>query len=213
MPILIDETLSFSSKEKDKITFGEKQSFSPNETTHTKYEFLPSASLMAGLSPSGLPQNVKQCNETLRVEAIEAFIKNIQTIYTPTNSTNKDKNNENRSGKIKKYKHTIKDKSITHDIRNFHEYEEKVRKLEQIKIRLGIDISIARRKNDNKAIDNINRELYYLRLDIEDAVYMRSCILNKVRKIPGYDKFANKKCKFFSKDTGCHDGVLCQYRH
>ena len=35
------ETLSFSSREKDKITFGEKQSFSPNETTHTKYVFLP----------------------------------------------------------------------------------------------------------------------------------------------------------------------------
>ena len=42
MPILIDETtqnvkhsdetLSFSSKEKDKITFGKKQSFFPNET-------------------------------------------------------------------------------------------------------------------------------------------------------------------------------------
>jgi hypothetical protein len=27
-----DETLSFSSKEKDKITFGKKQSFFPNET-------------------------------------------------------------------------------------------------------------------------------------------------------------------------------------
>jgi hypothetical protein len=213
MPILIDETLSFSSKEKDKITFGKKQSFFPNETTHTKYEFLPSASLMAGLSPSGLPQNVKQWNETLRVEEIETFITNIQTIYTPTNSTNKDKNNENRSGKIKKYKHTIKDKYITHDIRNFHEYEKKVRELEQIKIRLGIDISTARRKNDNKALDNINKKIYYLRLDIEDAVYMRTCILNEVRKIPGYDKFANKKCEFFFTNTGCLNGYTCPYRH
>jgi hypothetical protein len=36
-----NETLSFSSKEKDKITFGKKQRFFTNETTHTKYEFLP----------------------------------------------------------------------------------------------------------------------------------------------------------------------------
>ena len=35
-----DETLSFSLKEKDKITFGEKQSFPPNETTHTQYPFI-----------------------------------------------------------------------------------------------------------------------------------------------------------------------------
>jgi hypothetical protein len=62
---VIYETLSFSLKEKDKITFEEKQSFSSNETTHTKYEFLPSASLMAGLSPSGLPQNVTHSDETL----------------------------------------------------------------------------------------------------------------------------------------------------
>ena len=45
------ETLSFSLKEKDKITLEKKQSFFPNETTHTKYEFLP--------------QNVKHLDETL----------------------------------------------------------------------------------------------------------------------------------------------------
>jgi hypothetical protein len=44
------ETLSFSSKEKDKITLGEKQSFPPNETTRSKNEFLP--------------QNVKHSDET-----------------------------------------------------------------------------------------------------------------------------------------------------
>jgi hypothetical protein len=66
-----DETLSFSSKEKNKITFGKKQSFFPNETTHIKYEFLPSASLMAGLSPSGLPYTTKQCNETLSFSSKE----------------------------------------------------------------------------------------------------------------------------------------------
>jgi hypothetical protein len=49
-----NETLSFSSKEKDKITFEKKQSFFPNETTHTKYEFLP--------------QNVKHSDETLSLE-------------------------------------------------------------------------------------------------------------------------------------------------
>ena len=47
----INETLSFSSKEKDKITLGEKQSFSPNETTRSKNEFLPCTG--------------NQCNETL----------------------------------------------------------------------------------------------------------------------------------------------------
>ena len=42
-----------------------------NETTHTKYEFLPSASLMAGLSPSVLPQNVKNSDETLSFSSKE----------------------------------------------------------------------------------------------------------------------------------------------
>jgi hypothetical protein len=32
-----NETLAFSSKEKDKITLGKKQNFFPNETTHTTY--------------------------------------------------------------------------------------------------------------------------------------------------------------------------------
>jgi len=95
-----NETLSFSSKEKDKITFGKKQSFFPNETTHTKYEFLPSASLMAGLSPSGLPYTAKQCNETLfnlyrsllcfyfSLYALENTLNNLDGFINPFNFTN-----------------------------------------------------------------------------------------------------------------------------
>ena len=49
-----DETLPFSSKEKDKITLGEKLSFSPNETTRSKNEFLP--------------QNVKHSDETVVIK-------------------------------------------------------------------------------------------------------------------------------------------------
>jgi hypothetical protein len=148
------------------------------------------------------------------LDTIEEYINEIQnnTTILPVSKTIKDNSPRYDLKIIKKHK-TNTNNYITHAIRNFHEYEEKVRELEQIKIRLGIDISTARRKNDNTALNNINKKLYYLRLDIEDAVYMRSCILNKVRKIPGYDKFANKKCKFFSNGTGCRDGVLCQYRH
>jgi hypothetical protein len=40
-------------------------------TTHTKCEFLPSTSLMAGLSPSGLPYTAMQCNETLTFSSQE----------------------------------------------------------------------------------------------------------------------------------------------
>lgn len=152
-------------------------------------------------------------DDTSRLDEIEKFIKNIQTIYTPPNTTNKDKNSEKWSGaKIKKYKH-MKYKYIPHAIRDYHKYEEKVRDLEQIKTRLGIDISTARRKNDNKALDDINKKLYYLRIDIEEAVYMRTCILNEIRIVPGYDKFANKKCEFFFTNTGCLNGDTCPYRH
>ena len=184
-PYIINETLPFSSKEKDKITLGEKQSFPPNETTRSKNEFLP-------------------C--TAKQNKIEEFIEEIQTTICKSINNNKTKS------QIKKQKH-MKYKYIPHAIRDYHKYEEKVRELEQIKIRLGIDISTARRKNDNKALDNINKKIYYLRLDIEDAVYMRTCILNEVRKIPGYDKFANKKCEFFFTNTGCLNGDTCPYRH
>ena len=53
----LDETLSFSSKEKDKITLGKKQSFFPNETTLSEREFLPYTAL--------------QCNETLSFSSKE----------------------------------------------------------------------------------------------------------------------------------------------
>ena len=63
------ETLSFSLKEKDKITLGKKQSFSPNETTHTKYEFLPQnvkhLDETTHTKYEFLPQNVKHLDETL----------------------------------------------------------------------------------------------------------------------------------------------------
>ena len=150
-------------------------------------------------------------DDTSRLDEIEKFIKNIQTIYTQPNTTNK--NSEKWSGaKIKKHKH-MKYKYIPHAIRDYHKHEGKVRQLEQIKTGLGIDISTARRKNDNKALDDINRRLYYLRIDIEEAVYMRTCILNEIRIVPGYDKFANKKCEFFFTNTGCLNGDTCPYRH
>jgi hypothetical protein len=147
---------------------------------------------------------------SLEKDKIEDFIKEIQTSMCKTQMQslicNKTKS------QIKKHKH-MKYRYIPHAIRDYHEYEKKVRELEHDKVNLGKDISMARRKNDNKALEKFNKELYYLRLDIEDAVYMRSCILNEIRKIPGYDKFANKKCKFFSQASGCYDGNTCAYRH
>jgi len=81
-----NETLSFSSKEKDKITLGKKQSFSPNETTLSEREFLPFTA--------------KQCNETLfnlyrsllcfyfSLYALENTVNNLDGFTDPFNFTN-----------------------------------------------------------------------------------------------------------------------------
>ena len=156
------------------------------------------------------------------LDTIEEYINEIQnnTTVLPVSKTIKDNISPRYDLKIiKKHKtntnnhKTNTNNHIKHAIRNFHEYEEKVRQLERNKVNLGKDISMARRKNDNKALEKFNRELYNVRIDIEDAVYMRERILNDIRKIPGYDKFANIKCKFFSQASGCFDGLLCRYRH
>jgi len=149
----------------------------------------------------------------LELDTINAYIDGIQNSIPPVSKTIKDTIRPQYDLKIIK-KHKINTNNhIKHAIRNFHEYEEKVRQLERNKVNLGKDISMARRKNDNRALEKFNRELYNVRIDIEDAVYMRERILNDIRKIPGYDKFANIKCKFFSQASGCFDGLLCRYRH
>lgn len=145
----------------------------------------------------------------LEPATIDTYINKIQNSIPPISKT-KDTICPQYDFKINKQKHT---NHIKHAIRNYHKYEEKVRELEQIKINLGKDISTARRKNDTRALEKFNKELYYVRIDIEDAVYMRGRILDDIRKIPGYDKFANIKCKFFSNAIGCHNGLLCPYRH
>ena len=165
-----------------------------DDTTHIKYELLH--------------QNAQHTDE--RKDKIEEFIEEIQTSMCKTQMQSPICNKT--KSQIKKHKH-MKYKYIPHAIRDYHKYEEKVRQLEQIKTGLGIDISTARRKNDNKALDDINRRLYYLRIDIEEAVYMRTCILNEIRIVPGYDKFANKKCEYFFTNTGCLNGDTCPYRH
>ena len=146
----------------------------------------------------------------LEPATIDTYINEIQNSIPPVSKTKDIIRPQNDFKKNKKQKHT---NHIKQAIRNFHEYEEKVRQLEHAKINLGKDISTARRKNDNRALEKFNKELYYVRIDIEDAVYMRERILDDIRKIPGYDKFANIKCKFFSQASGCFDGLLCRYRH
>ena len=159
-------------------------------TTHIKYELLH--------------QTAQYSDE--RKDKIDEFIEEIQT------SMCKSINNNKTKSQIKKHKH-MEYRYIPHAIRDYHKYEEKVRQLEHAKVNLGKDISTARRKNDTRALEKFNKELYYVRIDIEDAVYMRERILDDIRKTPGYDKFANIKCKFFSNAIGCHNGLLCPYRH
>ena len=146
----------------------------------------------------------------LELGTIEDYINKIQNSIPPISKTKDTIRPQYDFKKINKQKHT---NHIKHAIRDYHKYEEKVRQLEHAKINLGKDISTARRKNDNKTLKKFNKELYYVRIDIEDAVYMRERILDDIRKIPGYDKFANIKCKFFSNAIGCHNGLLCLYRH
>ena len=147
----------------------------------------------------------------LELGIIDTYINEIQNSIPPVSKT-KDTIRPQYDLKIIK-KHKTNTNNYIHAIRNFHEYEEKVRQLERDKVNLGKDISMARRKNDNRALEKFNKELYNVRIDIEDAVYMRERILNDIRKIPGYDKFANIKCKFFSQASGCFDGLWCRYRH
>ncbi len=149
----------------------------------------------------------------LELDTINAYIDGIQNSIPPVSKTIKDNISPRYDLKIIKKHKTNTNNYIKHAICNFHEYEEKVRQLERDKVNLGKDISMARRKNDNRALEKFNKELYNVRIDIEDAVYMRNRILNDIRKIPGYDKFANIKCKFFSQASGCYDGLLCRYRH
>jgi len=148
----------------------------------------------------------------LELDTIEVYINEIQNSIPPVSKIIKDNSPRYNLKIIKKHK-TNTNNHIKHTIRNYHEHEKKVRQLERNKVNLGKNISMARRKNDNKALEKFNKELYNVRIDIEDAVYMRERILNDIRKIPGYDKFANKKCKFFSQASGCYDGLLCRYRH
>jgi hypothetical protein len=149
------------------------------------------------------------------LDTIDSYINEIQnnTTVLPVSKTIKDNISPRYDLKIIKKHKTNTNNHIKHAIRNYHEHEEKVRQLERNKVNLGKDISMARRKNDNRALEKFNKELYNVRIDIEDAVYMRDRILNDIRKIPGYDKFANIKCKFFSQASGCFDGLLCRYRH
>lgn len=146
----------------------------------------------------------------LEPATIDTYINKIQNSIPPISKTKDTIRPQYDFKNINKQKHT---NNIKHAIRDYHKYEEKVRQLEHAKINLGKDISTARRKNDNRALDKFNKELYYVRIDIEDAVYMRERILDDIRKTPGYDKFANIKCKFFSNAIGCHNGLLCPYRH
>jgi hypothetical protein len=149
------------------------------------------------------------------LDTIEEYINEIQnnTTVLPVSKTIKDNISPQYDLKIIKKHKTNTNNDIKHAIRNFHECEEKVRQLERDKVNLCKDISMARRKNDNKALEKFNKELYNVRIDIEDAVYMRDRILNDIRKISGYDKFANIKCKFFSQASGCLNGNTCPYRH
>jgi len=148
----------------------------------------------------------------LELDTIDTYINEIQNSIPPVSKT-KDTIRPQYDLKIIKKHKTNTNNHIKHAIRNFHEYEEKVRQLERDKVNLGKDISMARRKNDTRALEKFNKELYNVRIDIEDAVYMRDRILNDIRKIPGYDKFANIKCKFFSQASGCLNGNTCPYRH
>jgi hypothetical protein len=87
-----DETLSFSSKEKDKITFGEKQRFFPNETTHIKYEFLPqnvshSDETINKLTDSYLLDEYKKC------KSVQNKIKKFELLLDENNINSTSKKN------------------------------------------------------------------------------------------------------------------------
>ena len=104
----------------------------------------------------------------LELDTIDSYINEIQNSIPPVSKTIKD-NSPRYDLKINKKHKTNTNNYITHAIRNFHEYEEKVRQLERDKVNLGKDISMARRKNDNRALEKFNRELYNVRIDIEEA--------------------------------------------
>lgn len=155
-------------------------------------------------------------------ESIELFIQNIQntTQETPTTitqeipTTPQHINIQNKINKCKKHKHKHMDvKYIQFAKKNYHQLEKQIRDLFEQKLQLDRDVMTNYQLKNYKILKTINDKLESLKIDIERRVYMRQCILNEIRQVPGHDYFAIKKCKYFESNTGCHNGELCIYRH
>ena len=138
---------------------------------------------------------------SLEETVIDNFIKEIQ----------ESSKQENKS-KIKKPKH-MNERYVPYAKQDYHALEEKVRQLEINKTDLERKASTLRRRNNINELNKINKKIIHIREQIEKTVYMRSCVYKEIRNVPGYDKFANKKCEFFFTNIGCLNGNTCPYRH
>jgi hypothetical protein len=153
--------------------------------------------------------DISSCS--LKQEDIDNLITEIQEASKLNNI--KD-NSRKLIGKISKPKHThMNEKYIPYAKKDYHKLEYDIRQLEIRKTDLERKASTLRRRNNINKLNKINEQIIHTRDEIEKAVYMRLCIFKEIRNVPGYDKFANKKCEFFFTNIGCLNGDACPYRH
>ena len=106
-----------------------------------------------------------------------------------------------------------KDDSKYIQFAKYRNLEKQIRKLFKQHQLLEQTAILNHQQNNYKILNSINDELYYLRIDIKKHIYRRDFILNEIRQVRGYEYFAETKCLYFERNTGCRDDILCKFRH
>ena len=169
-------TVSLNTKSDKENDFNSSADKTPNETTRSKNEFLPSASLMAGLSPLGVPQNVKHSDETLPFSSKEkdkitlgeklSFSPNETVVIKPTITPEMKLKNEKLIDDIEKEKHNL--------IHNMNLLKLQQNKISEAKQVFDVDLKLFNQFKAAKETDNtfVIPELFVNKYKIMNKLFL-----------------------------------------